>query len=564
MHSSSSTLVTVDVAAAIVDVPPRTLRQWIAAGALPTANDGGEQLVRLEDVRRLSDQPWRAPDSDQPWRAPDSDQPWRAPDRDTPPTEGGTVASGEVIGPDRLAPVRREGLALVGALLGAMMGKLDGLYSDVLDAKDQQLAAKDDLIAELRRQVERTEPDSVARRRTSAARREDAPAPPATEVARPRYADEQQTQEGRPPAQRASDGVSPPRRRAQRRRELIGVALIVVALTAALAHLLSSPSARTVPTRARASGRSMRAAPFRATPFRATPFRAASRTSFVLMTGVPLAARRILGAEIGLLAPRMAVALSNGYIAVVDTGNRRLALLDRAGRLVRSEQAGGLRHPMAIVAAANALYVLDAGRGAIERYDTVGRFVREVVRDRALRDGTGMALGRHGLLYVSNPRLNSIVVTLAASGKITRRIGGVSGSYGANGTTFASPLTVAVGGSGGDKLYVLDGARDRVIALTPTGAIAAHWPAPPSDPRTPPQLLPLPDGRLLVSDPTGAILVYPADSALPVFARALMLPSRRGHRGYLHGSFGLSRTPQGGLLVADVAGNRLLVVPMPR
>ena len=260
----------------------------------------------------------------------------------------------------------------------------------------------------------------------------------------------------------------------------------------------------------------------------------------------------------------MAVALSNGYIAVVDTGNRRLALLDRAGRLVRSEQAGGLRHPVAIVAAANALYVLDAGRGAIERYDTVGRFVREVVRDRALRDGTGMALGRHGLLYVSNPRLNSIVVTLAASGKITRRIGGVSGSYGASGTTFASPLTVAVGGSGGDKLYVLDGARDRVIALTPTGAIAAHWPAPPSDPRTPPQLLPLPDGRLLVSDPTGAILVYPADSALPVFARALMLPGRRGHRGYLHGSFGLSRTPQGGLLVADVAGNRLLVVPMPR
>jgi len=462
------------------------------------------------------------------------------------------MASGEVIGPDRLAPVRREGLALVGALLGAMMGKLDGLYSDVLDAKDQQLAARDDLIAELRRQVERTEPDSVARRRTSVARREDAPAPPATEVARPRFVDERQAQEGRPPARRASDGVSPPQGRARRRRELLGVALIVVALTAALAHLLGSPGARTVPTRARASGRSTGAA----------PLRAASRTSFALMTGVPLAARRILGAEIGLLAPRMAVALSNGYIAVVDTGNRRLALLDHAGRLVRSEQAGGLRQPVAIVAAANALYVLDAGRGAIERYDTVGRFVREVVRDRALRDGTDMALGRHDLLYVSNPRLNSIVVTLAASGKITHRIGGLRGPHGANGTTFASPLTVAVGG--GDKLYVLDGARDRVIALTSTGTVVAHWPAPPSDPRTPPQLLPLPDGRLLVSDPTGAILVYPADSALPVFARALMLPGRRGRRGYLHGPFGLSRTPQGDLLVADVVGNRLLVVPMPR
>ena len=52
---------------------------------------------------------------------------------------------------------RPRGLMVVGNLVTAIIAKLDGLYGDLIAAKDDQLAAKDELIAELRRRAERAE-----------------------------------------------------------------------------------------------------------------------------------------------------------------------------------------------------------------------------------------------------------------------------------------------------------------------------------------------------------------------------------------------------------------------
>jgi DNA-binding beta-propeller fold protein YncE len=215
---------------------------------------------------------------------------------------------------------------------------------------------------------------------------------------------------------------------------------------------------------------------------------------------------------------------------------------------------GGLRQPVALVAAAGALYVLDAARGAIERYDPGGHYLGEIIHTPALVGGRDMALGQGGLLYVANPRSNGIVV-LSTQGKILYRL---SGPRGPGKDQFNAPAAVAVGSGG--NLYVADSANNRIQVLAPSGTFVAQWPAPPSTPQQPVQLLPLSDGRVLATAPAGDLLIYPPDSALPVFLRPLAVPA--GQRRAV-GPSGLAPQAGGTMLVTDGRGNRLLVVPLP-
>jgi len=593
MGASPSSYVTVGAAAARAGIPEATLRRWIAAGALPATLDAGEDLVRLEDVRRLIARDALAARAG----ATRAERP--------------RVVTGALVEPTRYlppaapaAPARPEGLALVGALVGAMITKLDGVYSATLTAKDDQLAAKDDLIVELRRRIERTERDLASREQAPAvdfglspediARLRDTNARQARELrslraqlaaletarrplARPHTprdapagaTDEERTTAGpaatrptpaptAPPVPSAArraptaesalspseqDGVlSRPRRAGVpwapwRPVLLAGLVGIVVAVVL-LPHITGAPTPAAIHPE-RSAGRPLRT-------------HVTTGSAVIPLAGVPLVARQALGDTVGLLAPRAAVALPTGDIAVLDTGNRRVALLDSAGRLVRSEQGAGLRDPVAMVVASNALYVLDAGRGAVERYDLGGRFVREVVRDGALRSASGMALGRRGLLYVANPHLDRIVVVGSVDGVMRRPIAGNGGRAG-----FTRPVAVAVGRS---ALYVLDGVDGHIVALNSSGRIAARWPpiaSPEINSGTAAHVIAWPDGRLLVSGPGGAILVY-ADTTSPIFRRDIGLP---GGRGRPRGPLGISRTPGGALLVADTAGNQVLLLP---
>jgi len=499
----SLTHITIATASAVSGVPEPTLRRWIATDALQARTRDEEQLVRLDDVRRAL----AHADPLSGVRAR--------------PLEGTVVTPGGLMAPDRLStPPRHDGITLVAALVGALVGKLDALYSEALTAKDHQLAAKDELIVELRRQVRQAERDMAAPGGAGVS-----PALPAAPTTIPGLL-------------RANDHAQAPRRRPR----LLAVGLLVcgiVALSVALLTRVSGSPAS--PNGSRGHG--------------TTNARAAGAAAQVPVTGVPLAARRALGDVVGLNAPHAAVMLPGGDIAVADTGNRRLALLDGVGRLLRGEQDGRLREPVALVVAANKiLYVLDAERGAIEQYDAAGGFIREVTRQDALRGASGMALGRHGLLYIANPRLHAVVVMLSVTGKIERLINGPRGASG----RFVAPIDVGVGV--GDRVYVLDSGGARIVSLTSGGRFVARWPIIPGAATAPEHLLPLPDGRVLLSDASGAILVYDKDSALPTFKRALTLAA--GRTG-AHGPLGLSRTPHGDILVADTAGNKLLLVPLP-
>jgi streptogramin lyase len=276
---------------------------------------------------------------------------------------------------------------------------------------------------------------------------------------------------------------------------------------------------------------------------------------FAPIVGPALPVSAVLAQNVGLVGPRTAVPLPGGRIAVADTGNRRLALLDPAGHLVAGVRAGGLQQPVAVVPVAGALDVLDAARGAIERYDVAGRYLGEIIHAPALVGGRGMALGEGGLLYVANPRANAIVV-LSTQGKI---LYGLSSPRGPGKEQLDAPADVAVGPGG--NLYVADSANNRIQVLSPSGMFVAQWPAPPSTPQQPVQLVPLPDGRVLAADPTGALLVYPPDSALPVLRHPLAVPAGQPRAV---GPSGLALRAGGTMLVTDGRSNRLLVVRLPR
>jgi streptogramin lyase len=284
-----------------------------------------------------------------------------------------------------------------------------------------------------------------------------------------------------------------------------------------------------------------------------TPAPTRTPVPFAPLSGPSMMATAVLGTPAGLLQPREAVFLPHGQIAVADTGNRRLAILDVSGHLLKSVRSGALQEPYAVVASSQALFVLDAGRGAIERYDLAGRFEREIISSPPLlANARGMALGPDGTLYVANPRSNSVVL-LSTGGHIVRQL---TSPLGAGPDQFDQPSDVAV--SPDDTVYVLDNMNKRIKALTATGAFITQWPAPPSDTLHSVHVLPLRGGRMLASDPfAGALLLYRPGGGVPVRV-SLGVP------GPAAGSvqpLGLSLGLGGNVLVADGNGNRVLLVP---
>jgi DNA-binding beta-propeller fold protein YncE len=270
------------------------------------------------------------------------------------------------------------------------------------------------------------------------------------------------------------------------------------------------------------------------------------------LSGPSMIATVVLGTPARLSQPREAVALPHGQIAVADTGNRRLAILDATGHLLKSVRTGALQEPYAVVASTHALFVLDAGRGSIERYDLAGRFDREIISNPLLlANARGMALGPDGTLYVANPRSNSVVL-LSTGGHIVRQL---TSPLGAGPDQFNQPSDVAV--SPNDTVYVLDDMNNRIKAMTPTGAFIAQWPAPPSDTLHSVHVLPLRGGRMLASDPSsGVLLLYRPGGGVPV---RVPLSVPRSATGSVQ-PLGLSLGPGGNVLVTDGHGNRVLIV----
>jgi len=273
-------------------------------------------------------------------------------------------------------------------------------------------------------------------------------------------------------------------------------------------------------------------------------------------SGSPLAVLAVLGTGAGLSDPREAVALPNGLIAVADAGHRRLALLSGAGTLVRSVTTRGrlpLQGAQAVTAGDRFIYLLDAGRGAIERYTLSGDYVDDV---RHQPDLLGLASDitiAPNTLYVASPRANGVTL-VSLHGNLKQQLGG---PVGAGPTQFNRPSAIAVARHG--RMYVVDSLNNRIKVLARDGSLVRQFATVPSDAAHPIHILPFPSGRLLVSDPTGALLIYPVNGGAP---RRLQL--RLGST-ILTGvrPQGLFALPHNRILVTDSAGNRLLIVQAP-
>jgi hypothetical protein len=115
---------------------------------------------------------------------------------------------------------------------------------------------------------------------------------------------------------------------------------------------------------------------------------------------------------------------------------------------------------------------------------------------------------------------------------------------------------VAANGS----IYVLDNNNVQVVEMTSSGRAVAHWPAPPSSTLDSAHVLALADGRVLVTDPGGSILLYKRPGASAVRLN-LVLPANGTRKQSL---LGISLSKKGSLLATDSAGHRVLVFKVPR
>jgi len=270
--------------------------------------------------------------------------------------------------------------------------------------------------------------------------------------------------------------------------------------------------------------------------------------------GEPIPIVAVLGTGAGLSAPRAALALPSGEIAVADTGAARVTLLDGAGRLLRHIVFGSapLAQPYALLQDGPDFDVLEAQSGTIDQFDRAGRFVRRVAQDRALQLGRGLAADSGGRFYVPNPLTNAILV-LAWDGTIVRRLHSAltdrPGSFNQVGG-------VAVGRGG--TFYVFDSFNRRVEALTAGGGYLAQWPVPAADTLNPIQILPLSGGGMLTVDPTGALLFGEAHGGMVVRHQLLLAGQPLRFASAL--LTGLSRMPDGRLRVTDRQSSRLFML----
>ncbi len=120
--------VSVAIAADLAGIPARTLRYWVEAKKVATVAGKHGRLVRMRDVDRVARQRGRASGNV------------------LPASEGAAAIAADVAtGPE------------IGPGVGPVVALVERAYREALAAKDREIAAKDELIAELRGRAERAE-----------------------------------------------------------------------------------------------------------------------------------------------------------------------------------------------------------------------------------------------------------------------------------------------------------------------------------------------------------------------------------------------------------------------
>ncbi len=161
------------------------------------------------------------------------------------------------------------------------------------------------------------------------------------------------------------------------------------------------------------------------------------------------------------------MAWREGKLYVCDSGARRCAVFDFAGRAFRTFGDRGphrLALPINIsLGAQGEKYVADTGLGAVLVFDSADQAVRSITLPEGMKPCD--ALWYDGALYVADLKSDAVLVFDPESGRLLRRIGKGGDQPG----EFHQPTNLAFGPDG--SLYVSDTLNARVQKLDRQGRV---------------------------------------------------------------------------------------------
>lgn len=165
------------------------------------------------------------------------------------------------------------------------------------------------------------------------------------------------------------------------------------------------------------------------------------------------------------------VAVDNGEIYVVDTGNERVQVFAQDGTFLRTFGGAGngdgkLTEPTGIAIGPDGnVWVSDSGNGRLSVFTKAGAFVKEVPveawKNQILNQTERinyLAFGPNGMLYATNPGAGEIEVFNPATGQQ------IYAGKGTGSQTLKSPIGISVAHDG--KVYVSDSGTSRVEWFT--------------------------------------------------------------------------------------------------
>ena len=246
----------------------------------------------------------------------------------------------------------------------------------------------------------------------------------------------------------------------------------------------------------------------------------------VVPAGAPATLKRSFtsGGGTPFAQPQDALRGPDGRTYVADTGNKRVAVLDATGKLVLSISAGpagSLKSPFGLaLTKAGDLLVLDSELGRVIEYGPAGDVVRSSGAALPLVHARGISVDQQGDVLVAAPALDAII-TLGPDLALLRQ----QPNVGSGGThLYDQPSAVAAGPDG--SVFVVDSQNNRLVRFDAQWKALQSWPLSAGDTFHAPHVLPLADGRVLVSYPAGnKLLLFGADGGQP---RAYSLPALAG------------------------------------
>lgn len=175
----------------------------------------------------------------------------------------------------------------------------------------------------------------------------------------------------------------------------------------------------------------------------------------------------------GLALPSDVAVGAGGRVYVVDSGNHRVAVFNRAGKPLfsigqRGTETGQFRDPLGIgIGPANQVFVADKGNQRIQVFSADGAFQHSfpvMVSGKSIAP-VDVAVDAAGKTVYVTGNTNHKLMAFTPDGRLLRQWGG----EGMNRGEFRYPATVDVGPDG--RVYVVDVLNTRVQVFDPSGSI---------------------------------------------------------------------------------------------